>query len=156
MSDSKQTSESIKCVVRCRPLNDKEKTLATKCISISSDSKVIFVDNKDEKNKLAQTQYAMDKIFDEDVTQEQLFNEIGIPLLNNFLSGYNCTIFCYGQTGAGKTYTMIGPFEQLYEKESFLHGLIPRIIHFIFNENNNVNNIITNNNLPKCKDLKMS
>ena len=86
MSDSKQTSESIKCVVRCRPLNDKEKTLATKCISISPDSKVIFVDNKDEKNKLAQTQYAMDKIFDEDVTQEQLFNEIGIPLLNNFLS----------------------------------------------------------------------
>ena len=147
-----QGSENIKCMVRCRPLNEKEKGLGTKCITISADSKVVIVENKNDR--LQNGKYAMDRVFPEDVTQEEVFAEIGEPILNSFLGGYNCTIFCYGQTGAGKTHTMMGPLDQLYETNSPLHGLIPRIIHYIFNEEDKVNNIITGGNAEKCKNIK--
>ena len=150
-------SENIKCLVRCRPLNDKEKGLGVKCITIGSDSKTILVENKTEqqKSEMRQLQYTMDKVFDEDITQVELFQEVGMPILNSFLSGYNCTIFCYGQTGAGKTHTMMGPLEALYETNAESHGLIPRILDFIFNEHEKVNNIITNNTTDKCSKIKV-
>ena len=146
-------SENIKCIVRCRPLNEKEKGLGTKCITISADSKVVFVENKNDK--LQNGKYAMDKVFSEYVTQEEIFQEIGEPIIQSFIGGYNCTIFCYGQTGAGKTHTMMGPLDQLFEATSPSHGLIPRIIHYIFNEKEKVNNIITGGNAEKCKNIKI-
>ena len=154
MSQNNSSSENIKCVVRCRPLNSKESGLGTKCITISPDSKVVIVENKDDKNPNNKGQYAMDRVFDETVTQAELFQEIGEPILKNFIGGYNCTIFCYGQTGAGKTHTMMGPLDQLFEEESSSHGLIPRIIHYIFNEKQKVHDIITNNTSEKCKNIK--
>ena len=149
-----QSSENIKCIVRCRPLNEKEKGLGTKCITISADSKVVIVENKNDK--LLNGKYAMDRVFPEDVTQEEVFLEIGEPILQSFIGGYNCTIFCYGQTGAGKTHTMMGPLDQLYETNSPSHGLIPRIINYIFNEKEKVNNIITGGNVEKCKNIKIN
>ena len=154
MSQNNSSSENIKCVVRCRPLNSKESGLGTKCITISPDSKVVIVENKDDKNQNNKGQYAMDRVFDETVTQAELFQEVGEPILKNFIGGYNCTIFCYGQTGAGKTHTMMGPLDQLFEEESPSHGLIPRIIHYIFNETQKVHDIITNNTSEKCKNIK--
>ena len=153
-NQNSSSSESIKCVVRCRPLNAKEKGLGAKCISISADSKVVIVENKDDKNQANKGQYAMDRVFDETVTQEELFKEIGEPILKNFIGGYNCTIFCYGQTGAGKTHTMMGPLDQLFEEDSPSHGLIPRIIHYIFNEKEKVYDLITNNTTDKCKNIQ--
>lgn len=147
-------SENIKCIVRCRPLNEKEKGLGTKCITISPDSKVVIVENKNDK--LLSGKYTMDKVFSEDVTQEEVFKEIGEPIIQSFLGGYNCTIFCYGQTGAGKTHTMMGPLDQLYETNSPSHGLIPRIINYIFNDKQKVNNIITGGNADKCKNIKIN
>ena len=147
-------SENIRCIVRCRPLNEKEIGLGSKCVTISSDSKVVFVENKNDK--LANGKYAMDHVFNENVTQEEVFQEIGEPILKSFISGYNCTIFCYGQTGAGKTHTMMGPLEQLFEENSSPQGLIPRIIHYLFNEETKVKNIITGGNLDKSKDIKMT
>ena len=147
-------SENIRCMVRCRPLNEKEKGLGSKCITISSDSKVVFVENKNDK--LANGKYAMDHVFNENVTQEEVFQEIGEPILKSFIGGYNCTIFCYGQTGAGKTHTMMGPLEQLFEENSPSQGLIPRIIHYLFNEETKVKNIITGGNTDKCKNIKMN
>lgn len=154
MTDS--PSENIKCLVRCRPLNEKELGLGVKCINILPDQKTILVENKvDQKNDGRQCQYTMDKVFGEGVTQEKLFEEIGMPIITSFLKGYNCTIFCYGQTGAGKTHTMMGPLDALYETKAPSHGLIPRILDFIFNEKEKVNNIITNNTTEKCSKIKI-
>ena len=153
MTNNESSSENIKCIVRCRPLNEKEKGLGTKCISISADSKVVIVENKDDKN--GSSQYAMDKVFNEDITQEEIFKEVGEPLIRSFIGGYNCTIFCYGQTGAGKTHTMMGPLDQLYEDNSESQGLIPRIINYIFNEKQKVDNIITGGNAEKCKNISL-
>ena len=154
MTDS--PSENIKCLVRCRPLNEKELGLGVKCINILPDEKTILVENKvEQKNDGRQCQYTMDKVFGEGVTQEELFEEIGMPIIASFLNGYNCTIFCYGQTGAGKTHTMMGPLDALYETKASSHGLIPRILDFIFNEKEKVNNIITNNTTEKCSKIKI-
>ena len=155
MSASDQSgSENIRCIVRCRPLNEKETGLGSKCVTISSDSKVVFVENKNDK--MLNGKYVMDHVFTDSVTQEEVFKEIGEPILKSFIGGYNCTIFCYGQTGAGKTHTMMGPLEQLFEENSPSQGLIPRIIHYLFNEETKVKNIITGNNTDKCNNIKMN
>ena len=51
---------------------------------------------------------------------------------------------------------MMGPLDQLYETNSPSHGLIPRIINYIFNEKEKVNNIITGGNVEKCKNIKIN
>lgn len=56
--------------------------------------------------------------------QEDLFQDLGVPLLDNAFKGYNNCIFAYGQTGSGKSYSMMG-----YGKE---HGVIPRICQDMF------------------------
>ena len=87
-----QSSENIKCIVHCRSLNEKEKGLGTKCITISADSKVVIIENKN--NKLLNRKYTMDRVFPEGVTQEEVFLEIGEPILRSFIVGYNCSKFC--------------------------------------------------------------
>lgn len=48
------------------------------------------------------------------------------------LSGYNCTIFAYGQTGTGKTYTMSGDMDDTFGLLSDAAGIIPRVLHSLF------------------------
>ncbi|KAJ6129480.1 hypothetical protein N7512_002260 [Penicillium capsulatum] len=56
--------------------------------------------------------------------QDNLFDDLGLPLLDNAFGGYNNCIFAYGQTGSGKSYSMMG-----YGKE---YGVIPRICQSMF------------------------
>ena len=44
--------------------------------------------------------------------QRQVYEDIGIEMLDHAFEGYNVCIFAYGQTGAGKSYTMMGKNEQ--------------------------------------------
>jgi Cdc6-like AAA superfamily ATPase len=48
------------------------------------------------------------KVFGPSSRQKDLFEQSISPIVNEVLEGYNCTIFAYGQTGTGKTYTMEG------------------------------------------------
>jgi kinesin family protein 11 len=50
------------------------------------------------------------------------------------LAGYNCTIFAYGQTGTGKTYTMSGDMTDTYGMLSDAAGIIPRALYALFNK----------------------
>ncbi|PWU89869.1 putative kinesin [Trypanosoma cruzi] len=61
--------------------------------------------------------------------QEDVFEVIGKPLVENALAGYNAAIMAYGQTGSGKTYTAFGPVSSLGTAEE---GLIPRVCEMIF------------------------
>lgn len=56
--------------------------------------------------------------------QDNLFDDLGGPLLDNAFQGYNNCIFAYGQTGSGKSYSMMGYGEE--------YGIIPRICQNIF------------------------
>ncbi|WJX59638.1 hypothetical protein P8452_44944 [Trifolium repens] len=59
-------------------------------------------------------QFRFDSIFDSKTTQEDIFQSIGVPLVKNALAGYNTSILSYGQSGSGKTYTMI--FQMLFSE----------------------------------------
>lgn len=50
--------------------------------------------------------YVYDKVFKPNVRQEDLYNAVALPVVKDVLSGFNGTIFAYGQTSSGKTFTM--------------------------------------------------
>ena len=52
--------------------------------------------------------FTFDRAFGQDSTQREVYGVVVAPLIEEVLSGYNCTVFAYGQTGTGKTHTMIG------------------------------------------------
>ena len=139
--------ESIACYIRCKPLNLNEQKLLANSIEITNNSKSISLKNSD--NHI----YTFDNIFPESITQNDIFNDIGFPILKSFLSGYNSAIFCYGQTGSGKTYTMMGPIDCLFDIQSKKHGLIPNIINYLFNNTNEVENIIKNSSKENPKKI---
>lgn len=68
------------------------------------------------------TIYKFDSIFDASATQARVFAEAGQEATRTFLEGYNATIFAYGRTGSGKTYTMFGNED----------GLAPSVVREIF------------------------
>lgn len=68
-----------------------------------------------------------DRVFDELVDQEGIFQLSGQHMVEAFLEGYNCSLFVYGQTGAGKTHTMMGE-----ASDGVLKGLNPRCLEYFF------------------------
>jgi len=74
--------------------------------------------------------FTFDYVFDLDATQEEVYNSTAKSAVLSMLEGYNSTIFAYGQTGTGKTYTMEG---FTYNNNDPNRGIIPRSIDEIFN-----------------------
>lgn len=72
--------------------------------------------------------FTFDAVYDWRSTQQELYEETVRPLVSSVLDGFNGTIFAYGQTGTGKTYTMEGS-KMEHEKR----GIIPRSFEHIFN-----------------------
>eukprot|EP01041_Mallomonas_annulata_P008479 gene8479-17475_t len=72
-------------------------------------------------------EFLFDGIFPMSALQDDVFDEVGTAAVQTFLDGKNSTIFAYGETGSGKTYTMVGGSRNYSER-----GLIPRAISKIF------------------------
>lgn len=71
--------------------------------------------------------FTFDHVFDQNSRQISVFEAAGIPTVDNVLAGFNSTIFAYGQTGAGKTHTMVGNI-----KDGEQRGLTPRVFEYLF------------------------
>ena len=84
----------------------------------------------EEPNLFQLHRFTFDSIFDMDSLQEDVYNTTAKQAVQSVLEGYNSTIFCYGQTGTGKTYTMEG---FTYESKNPNRGIIQRTIQDIFN-----------------------
>ncbi|KAL7733782.1 hypothetical protein ACLKA6_011505 [Drosophila palustris] len=116
---------NIKVVVRVRPYNRREQEQNQRCIiKVMDRSSLLFdPDEEDDEfffqgtkqqyrdiskrtNKKLSMEY--DRVYDIDRTNEDLFMECTAPLVDAVLDGYNCSVFVYGATGAGKTFTMLG------------------------------------------------
>lgn len=67
------------------------------------------------------------QVFGQFATQEEVFDDVVRPIVDEVLEGFNCTVFAYGQTGTGKTHTMTGSLEDMEGM-----GIIPRAVHSIF------------------------
>ncbi|XP_029361818.1 kinesin-like protein KIF3B isoform X2 [Echeneis naucrates] len=128
MSKNK-SSESVKVVVRCRPMNDKERAAKFERV-VSVDVKLgqIIVRNPREASASELPKvFTFDSVYDWNSKQIDLYDETFRPLVDSVLLGFNGTIFAYGQTGTGKTYTMEG-----VRNDPERRGVIPNSFEHIF------------------------
>jgi len=100
-------AENIKVAVRVRPFNQREKDRNATCI-IRMQDKSTHILNPDDKKEITFTyDYSYNSFLPRDdpgyASQQHVWNDIGISVLDNAYNGYNCSLFAYGQTGAGKT-----------------------------------------------------
>nr|XP_023688605.1 kinesin-like protein KIF9 isoform X2 [Paramormyrops kingsleyae] len=79
-------------------------------------------------NQLCSWSFRMDRVF-HDVSQEEIYASVAHSVVLGALDGYNGNIMCFGQTGAGKTYTMTGATKNYKER-----GIIPRALQEVFRE----------------------
>jgi hypothetical protein len=101
---------------------------------IEVDSKEATISVLNPSNTKDLRSFSFDNTYDWKSTQELIFSQTAQPILESVMEGYNGTIFAYGQTGTGKTFTMEGaPTPEL-------KGIIPRTIEWIFNNIKNYNN----------------
>ena len=109
----------MRVLVRVRPLLFHELETNKVCQADSQSNTLRVYDPRTRHDLLA----SYDVVIDEAGTQEDVFSHVS-AYTGNFLNGYNCTIFAYGQTGTGKTHTMFGfgfsnaeEFEKLEQKK---------------------------------------
>jgi kinesin family protein 18/19 len=119
MSDGK---DNILVTVRVRPEHPMERTAKFRNIIRVLDKNVLSFDPPGPQDEDAETggffgnstrrckdiKYAFDRIFDETCSQLEVYEGTTKFLIDGVLNGYNATVFAYGATGAGKTYTMMG------------------------------------------------
>jgi hypothetical protein len=111
----------VRVAVRVRPLTSQE---------IGQGGKSVLKVTAPEI-RLGERRFTYDAVFDDDVTQQDLYQQVSAPLLTSFVDGYNATIMAYGQTGSGKTFTM-GSEAHTELEVGINTGLIPRFMHGLF------------------------
>ncbi|KAH8820078.1 kinesin heavy chain [Xylogone sp. PMI_703] len=116
-------SNSIKVVARFRPQNRVENEQGGLPIVTFDSEDTCTLDSKE-----ATGSFTFDRVFDMSSRQKDVFDFSIKPTVDDILNGYNGTVFAYGQTGAGKSYTMMGT--DIDDPEG--RGVIPRIIEQIF------------------------
>ncbi|XP_030051400.1 kinesin-like protein KIF3C [Microcaecilia unicolor] len=128
MGSKPKSCEALKVVVRCRPMNRKEETSGYERI-VDMDVKlgqVTIRNSKASPGELAKT-FTFDAVYEASSKQADLYDETVRPLIDSVLQGFNGTIFAYGQTGTGKTYTMQGVWAEPEKR-----GIIPTSFDHIF------------------------
>ncbi|KAM9829605.1 kinesin-like protein KIF1B isoform 11-T12 [Syngnathus typhle] len=131
---------SVKVAVRVRPFNSRETSKDSKCIIQMQGNTTTILNPKTPKEP-AKT-FSFDYSYWSHTTpedpcfaaQNQVYNDIGKEMLQHAFEGYNVCIFAYGQTGAGKSYTMMGKQEEGQE------GIIPMLCEDLFEKINEDNN----------------
>ena len=125
---SGKNSECVKVVVRCRPMSSQEiKDDRKYAVQINTKLGEITVNNPKADAAELQKTFTFDLVYDWTSTQEQVYKETAFPIVESVLEGYNGTIFAYGQTGTGKTFTMEG---KVKEKNYFLRKTFEFFLSF--------------------------
>ncbi|KAK9756698.1 hypothetical protein RND81_01G115500 [Saponaria officinalis] len=123
---------NVQVIVRCRPLNDDEKRLQTPVVITCNEIRREISAAQFIANKQIDRTFTFDKVFGPASKQKEVFDHAVSPLVYEMLEGYNCTIFAYGQTGTGKTYTMEGGTRKKNGEFPTDAGVIPRSVRRIF------------------------
>uniref|UniRef100_A0A8C8J5J8 Kinesin-like protein n=1 Tax=Oncorhynchus tshawytscha TaxID=74940 RepID=A0A8C8J5J8_ONCTS len=124
-----KTRESVKVVVRCRPMNEKERAANFERV-VQVDVKLGQVAVRNPRGAAAHEHpkvFTFDSVYDWNSKQVDLYDETFRPLVDSVLLGFNGTIFAYGQTGTGKTYTMEG-----VRNDPERRGVIPNSFEHVF------------------------
>lgn len=123
--------ENIKVAVRIRPIQSAErKDGDVSCVKASPDGKEVQV----KVGPLEASSYRCNQCFSCDTSQSEFFNECGITeLLDSAMKGYRACAFAFGQTGAGKTFTMVGAPKGAHNRDKQA-GLISRSLEYLFHK----------------------
>ncbi len=113
------TSDRIRVVVRCRPRGANETSDPT--LVLENNTSVLIRASGASKPR----KYAFDYVASEECSQDDIFEQAGRPVVDCVTAGFHGTLFSYGQTGTGKTWTTTGPFEST-DPEIDNRGIIPR------------------------------
>ncbi|XP_051579257.1 kinesin-like protein KIF11 [Myxocyprinus asiaticus] len=131
-----EKGRNIQVVVRCRPFNTVERKSASHTVvECDQNRRDVTVKTGGISDKAARKTYTFDMVFGPSAKQIDVYRSVVCPILDEVIMGYNCTVFAYGQTGTGKTFTMEGersPNEEFTWEEDPLAGIIPRTLHQIF------------------------
>ncbi|KAJ8016599.1 hypothetical protein DPEC_G00008910 [Dallia pectoralis] len=130
---------SVKVAVRVRPFNSRETSKESKCIIQMQGNSTIISNPKNPKDSAKS--FSFDHSYWSHTTPEDpafasqslVYNDLGKEMLQHAFDGYNVCIFAYGQTGAGKSYTMMGRQEEGQE------GIIPLLCEELFEKINDNN-----------------
>mmetsp|Transcript_37657 Transcript_37657/g.70406 ORF Transcript_37657/g.70406 Transcript_37657/m.70406 type:complete len:785 (-) Transcript_37657:95-2449(-) len=120
-----KSGECVKVVIRCRPMSRQEEA--------DGRENIVEMHSKDgvvRCRRPASTDFkdfTFDAVYDPMCQQAKFYDDTGYPVVESVMDGYNGTIFAYGQTGTGKTFTMVGP-----DDNPELYGVIPRTFDHIF------------------------
>ena len=117
-----EKAQNVRVAVRCRPMSSKE--TARGCgniVKIDEAAKTVHIEGVADEhgNEKDSKDFTFDYSYGMESTQEQVYKDIGDPVVTQALDGFNCTVFAYGQTGSGKSYSMMGYGED--------HGIIPKL-----------------------------
>ncbi|XP_024393123.1 kinesin-like protein KIN-5D [Physcomitrium patens] len=129
----KDKGVAVQVLLRCRPFNEEEKRAKTPQVISCNDSRREVTVCQNIASKQIDRTFTFDKVFGPNSRQVDLYDQAVVPIVNEVLDGFNCTIFAYGQTGTGKTYTMEGSGRK--SKNGDLPadaGVIPRAVQQIF------------------------
>ena len=85
------------------------------------------ISNPSSANAEPPKQFTFDSVYDHTNTQREIYEETALPIVRAAMEGYNGTVFCYGQTGTGKTHTMEGSLDPPAER-----GIIPNAFDTVF------------------------
>ena len=132
-----QSQSKVRAFVRCRPPT----------LSEARSKPVVKLES--DKISIGDKVFYFDESFDDEISQELVYQKCAKDLVSGCFDGYNSTIFAYGQTGSGKTFSMIG---NLSDEED--QGIVPRALQQIF-QTIHIQNLNVHRNI-KNKDKSTS
>ena len=117
-------SECVKVAIRVRPMNKHEIEQNSRlCVQVdTANSTVSVISDKNESKT-----FPFDYVYPMETTQREVYDQVAFPIVDSIFQGYNGTVFAYGQTGCGKTFTMMG-----IVTDPNLKGIIPNAFSHIF------------------------
>eukprot|EP00961_Rhodomonas_salina_P110989 1493379-Rhodomonas_salina.2 len=126
-----EKGQNVKVVLRCRPMSASEQAKEKPAVRCVGDKSVEI--NYNNLGKVSKKAFAFDGVYDPSTSQKDIYDNVVRPVVDEVLQGYNCTVFAYGQTGTGKTYTMEGQFSDSKGKQEQPNaGIVPRAVAQVF------------------------
>ena len=121
---------NIRVICRFRPINERERSICAdkQVVEFPPDHKTVIINPQSEQG--GPYNFAFDYVFAPDSRQVDVYRIAAKPTVESVMHGFNGTVFAYGQTSSGKTFTMTG--SDLNDAEHM--GIIPRMVSTVFGE----------------------
>jgi len=123
----KNSTEAVRVVIRCRPTSEKERADGRKTIVEMNTREGMVILHNPKGDSEQPKSFTFDQVYDQDSKQIDIFDITARGIIDSAMEGYNGTIFAYGQTGTGKSFTMQGK-----DDPAELRGIIPSSFNYVF------------------------